>query len=305
MAGYVSLTSQRRLKLTIPPIAVQRGISSCISAFDDKIELNRKMNGTLEAMARALFRDWFVDFGPTRAKMEGRPAYLSEDLWSLFPDRLDEEGKPVGWEVSNLAAILSVLETGRRPKGGVAGISSGVPSVGAESIDGVGKFDFAKTKYVSHEFFAKMAKGHVSEGDVLIYKDGGKPGELRPSVSYASKGFPFQRFCINEHVFRARSDRVDQAFLYCLLSTHEAFAQMRELATGVAQPGLNQAQMGRLSFVLPEDQQLLDHAASILKTLVDACNVNANESRTLAQTRDLLLPRLMSGELQPIELICT
>lgn len=284
--------------IVVPPITEQRSIAATLGALDDKIELNRKMNATLEAMARALFRDWFVDFGPTRAKMEGRPAHLCEDLWSLFPDRLDDEGKPEGWEVSNLAAILSVLETGRRPKGGVAGISSGVPSVGAESIDGVGKFDFAKTKYVSEEFFAKMAKGHVSEGDVLIYKDGGKPGELRPSVSYASKGFPFRRFCINEHVFRARSDRVEQAFLYCLLSTDEAFAQMRELATGVAQPGLNQAQMGRLSFVLPEDQQLLDHAASILKTLIDACNVNANESRTLAETRDYLLPKLMSGEIR-------
>ncbi len=179
------------------------------------------------------------------------------------------------------------------------------PSVGAESIDGVGKFDFGKTKFVSEEFFANMARGHIRDGDVLIYKDGGKPGELRPSVSYVSNNFPFDRFCINEHVFRARSDGVDQALLYCLLSTDQAFAQMRELATGVAQPGLNQVQMGRLSFVLPKDKVLLDQTASILKTLIDACNVNASESRTLAQTRDLLLPRLMSGELRVTEVAPT
>ena len=73
---------------------------------------------------------------------------------------------------------------------------------------------------------------------------------------------------------------------------------MRELATGVAQPGLNQAQFGRLSFVLPNNQRLLDQASSVFKTLIDACNANASESRTLAQTSDLLLPRLMSGELR-------
>lgn len=298
---YLTVRDLNRIAVSLPSLPEQRAIAATLGALDDKIELNRKMNVTLEAMARALFRDWFVDFGPTCAKMEARAPYLSPTLWSLFPDRLDDEGKPEGWEVSNLASILSVLETGRRPKGGVAGISGGVPSVGAESIDGVGKFDFLKTKFVSEEFFRKMAKGHVSAGDVLIYKDGGKPGELRPSVSYVSNGFPFDRFCINEHVFRARSNRVDQAFLYCLLSTDEAFAQMRELATGVAQPGLNQAQMGRLSFILPTEKVLLEHSASILKTLINACNVNASESRTLAQTRDLLLPRLMSGELRVAE----
>ncbi len=65
--------------------------------FDDKIDLNRRMNETLEAMARAIFKDWFVDFGPTRAKMEGGRAYLAPEVWALFPDRLDDEGKPEGW----------------------------------------------------------------------------------------------------------------------------------------------------------------------------------------------------------------
>ena len=65
--------------------------------FDDKIELNRRMNETLEAMARAIFKDWFVDFGPTRAKAEGRAPYLAPEVWDLFPDALDDEGKPVTW----------------------------------------------------------------------------------------------------------------------------------------------------------------------------------------------------------------
>ena len=77
----------------------QRAIARILGTLDDKIELNRRRNETLEAMARALFKDWFVDFGPVRAKMEGRAPYLPADLWQLFPDRLDEEDKPEGWEM--------------------------------------------------------------------------------------------------------------------------------------------------------------------------------------------------------------
>lgn len=84
------------------PLPEQRAIAATLGALDDKIELNRKMNATLEAMARALFRDWFVDFGPTRATMEGRAPYLSPDLWSLFPDGLNAEGNPEGWSYEQL-----------------------------------------------------------------------------------------------------------------------------------------------------------------------------------------------------------
>ena len=80
----------------------QRAIANILGTLDDKIELNRRMNETLEAMARALFKDWFVDFGPTRAKMEGRDPYLAPELWDLFPDKLDEDGKPEGWETQSV-----------------------------------------------------------------------------------------------------------------------------------------------------------------------------------------------------------
>ena len=70
------------------------------------IELNRRMNETLEAMARAIFKDWFVDFGPTRAKVEGRAPYLAAELWDLFPDALDEEDKPVGWKMQGLGELI-------------------------------------------------------------------------------------------------------------------------------------------------------------------------------------------------------
>ena len=88
-----------------PPLPEQRRIAHILGTLDDKIELNRRMNETLEEMARAIFKDWFVDFGPVRAKMEGRGAYLPEEIWRLFPDRLVESelGEvPEGWGVRAL-----------------------------------------------------------------------------------------------------------------------------------------------------------------------------------------------------------
>lgn len=286
------------LHVPCPPYLIQRQIADFLSTLDDKIELNHCMNETLEAMAQAIFKDWFVDFGPTRAKVEGRERYLVPELWDLFPDALDDKGKPIGWYRSNLGNEISILETGKRPRGGVAGIKEGIPSVGAESIVRVGEFDFSKTKYVPREFFSNMRKGHVSDGDVLIYKDGGKPGELRPAVTYVSRQFPFTKFCINEHVFRIRTESFSQPLLYCLLSTDDVFWQMRERATGVAQPGLNRGAVKSIDFTLPDDKRLLSAAAALIDSIIDGCNDNSLHSRTLAQTRDLLLPKLMSGEIR-------
>src|SRR5690554_1813346 len=95
-----------------PEPTEQRAIAHILGTLDDKIELNRRRNQTLEAMARTLFKDWFVDFGPVRAKMEGREPYLPADLWQLLPDRLDDEGKPEGWEMQSLSKLLTVIGGG-------------------------------------------------------------------------------------------------------------------------------------------------------------------------------------------------
>jgi type I restriction enzyme, S subunit len=108
MAPYVSLPSQRGLPVAIPPIAVQRGIGGLLSALDDKIELNRQMADTLEAMARALFRSWFVDFDPVRARAKGRPTGLPDDLAALFPDRFGDDGLPSGWTRQPLGKLFEV-----------------------------------------------------------------------------------------------------------------------------------------------------------------------------------------------------
>lgn len=294
MAPYVSLTSQRGLTVVLPPINDQVGIADALGPLDDKIELIRQMNETLEATARALFNDWLVGFGPTRAKMDKRAPYLAENLWSLFPDRFGDDGLPAGWGFSTLGSLLTVLETGGRPKGGISGYSSGVPSVGAESITGLGKFDFAKTKYVPEDFFKSMNKGRIENRDVLLYKDGGRPGLFEPHVTLFGDGFPFETFAINEHVYRMRVvESFGQNSLYFWLTTDSVQAEMRIKGTGVAIPGLNSTQAKSLSVVVPSR-----NAAAIFDQMLDPfitrILANCNESRSLAQTRDFLLPRLMA-----------
>ncbi len=103
------------LELPLPPLPGQRAIAHILGTLDDKIELNRRMNQTLEEMARAIFKDWFVDFGPTRAKMEGREPYLPAEVWDLFPERLVESeiGKvPEGWKIGVLDDAIELLSGG-------------------------------------------------------------------------------------------------------------------------------------------------------------------------------------------------
>lgn len=107
------------LILQAPPLPEQLAIARILGTLDDKIELNRRTNETLEAMARDIFKDWFIDFGPTRTKIEGREPYLAPDLWALFPDRLDDEGKPDRWETTPIAELIEIIGGGT-PKTSVA-----------------------------------------------------------------------------------------------------------------------------------------------------------------------------------------
>jgi len=119
---HTSPTKILAFQFPCPPLGEQRAIASVLRALDEKIDLNHGINDTIEAMARAIFKDWFVDFGPTRAKIEGRAPYLPLNLWDLFPSKLDGNGTPVGWRVSQWDEIAT-LEYGKALRGyeGVAG----------------------------------------------------------------------------------------------------------------------------------------------------------------------------------------
>jgi type I restriction enzyme S subunit len=301
MAEYVSLRDQRAMKITLPPLAAQKAIAAVLGALDDKIELNRRMNATLEAMARALFQSWFVDFDPVRAKLDGRQTVgLDPGTAAIFPEHLEDSPlgkKPIGWQVTTLENVLSVLETGGRPKGGVGGIKSGVPSIGAESIVSVGVFDFGKTKFVPVEFYEGMKKGHIESHDVLLYKDGGRPGEYEPHVSMFGDGFPFKKCSINEHVYRLRAnEHLSQEYLYFWITSESALAEMRIKGTGVAIPGLNSTAVRSLAVLVPPPP-IVEAFTKQAAPLVTRILSNAKQSLTLATLRDTLLAKLLSGEL--------
>jgi len=96
--------------LRVPSLREQRTIARVLGALNDRIELNRRMNETLEATARAIFKDWFVDFGPVRAKMDGRQPYLSPEIWDLLPDQINNDGHPDEWKLTELGKIASVTK---------------------------------------------------------------------------------------------------------------------------------------------------------------------------------------------------
>jgi len=203
--------------------------------------------------------------------------------------------------MGRLGDVLSNIETGERPRGGVKDIMEGIPSVGAESIVGLGHFDYSRTRFVPRGFYDLMSKGRVRGGDVLLYKDGGRPGEFEPHVTIVGGGFPFKEFCINEHVYRLRTDpALPQVYLYFWLSSQRAMDEMRNRGTGVAVPGLNSTAVREIA-VLQPPRHVLDTFEQHVAPLVGRVLASCNESRTLAVLRDALLPKLVSGELRVAE----
>ena len=307
----------------------QRAIAHILGTLDDKIELNRRMSETLEQMARAIFKAWFVDFEPVRAKMEGRwrrgvgadgrpplqpglPAHpacaclcvarrqaagAAGRLYDLFPDRLvdSELGEiPEGWRVARMGDVLAELVSGGRPKGGA--VEEGVPSVGAENVIGLGKYDFSKEKYIPREFFEELQrKGSVVRpGDVLLYKDGAQIGRK----TYFDCGFPHTECAVNEHVFilRAQHPRY-QRYLFFWLDQDWMTQEIISLNSNSAQPGINQQGVRSLPCLIPPDP-VLDAFDHFSKPLTDRLFSTCLESRTLAALRDALLPKLIRGEIR-------
>jgi type I restriction enzyme, S subunit len=143
-----------------------------------------------------------------------------------------------------------------------------------------------------------MNRGHVKNGDVLLYKDGGKPGEHPGKKSLVDCDFPFKECCINEHVYRVRVRHpLTQHFLYFWLDTPYVTDQIIQRAVGVAQPGLNRDAVQSLPILVPSSEIVLafDRKVRPLCTLVFE---NCKESRTLAELRDALLPKLLFGEVR-------
>ena len=258
----ISQKALRSVPISYPALDEQVAISGLLSALDDKIELNRRMNETLEAQARVLFRDWFVDFGPVKAKMAGDTPYLAPDLWSIFPDRLNDDGMPEGWERCQVRDVLSLsygnsLPARNRQPGSV-------PVYGSGGISG-------------------YHNSALIDGPTIIL---GRKGTVGSLFWEAAPSFPI------DTVFYV-VPKVSLEYCYQLLASFP----LGDMNTDAAVPGLNRDNVYRLEFARPSDRLLVafDEHASALRRKIAA---NELQNQTLAQTRDLLLPKLMSGELR-------
>jgi len=259
-------------RFPIPALADQRAIAGELGALDDKIKSDRRLVRDIEQLGRA----------ELAYALSGR----------------DGESWEYAWPEVQLGDALSLIETGDRPKGGVGEIATGVPSVGAESIVAPGVFDFSKTKFVPEEYFARMRRGVLQSGDVLLYKDGGTPGNFIPKVSMCQDGFPFEVAALNSHVYRLRIEApYSQAFLYFWLSSQRLLDEMWLRGTGAAIPSLNSTNVKGLPFPMVPASRLAP-VLPIVDELMARLHKAAKEQRTLEQLRDALLPELLSGRLR-------
>ena len=252
------------MPIPLPEQTIREKIVAILSSIDDKIELNRRINANLEQQAQALFDE-----------------IMSCEL-----------------EYDLIANIPHVIETGKRPKGGVASITSGIPSIGAENIKGLGYYDYSKTKYITEEFATTLKKGFVNGYELLIYKDGGKPGYFIPNFSIFGNGFPYNKMALNEHVFLLDfRNKGYNFFAYFYFQQEKIMRYLNAQGSKAAIPGINRNDIENISIPTIQNKVIQDFCRQIENIITHILN-NASESRKLSIVRDTLLPKLMSGEIK-------
>ena len=285
-----SLGELSAIELPLPSQTEQRAIAHILGTLDDKIELNQRANETLEAMARTLFKAWFVDFEPVRAKIEGRwqrgqslpgmPAHL----YDLFPDRLVESelGEiPEGWEMRSLDSIANYLNGLALQKFPPEGDDEFLPVIKiaqlrAGNTNGADRASARiKPEYV------------VVDGDVLFSWS----GSLEVEVWNGGRG------ALNQHLFKVTSNTVPKWFYFFATRHHlQSFrAIAADKATTMGHIQRKHLTDARVAVASPEGMKKFDIA---IAPLFDQLVSNAQQSRSLAQLRDTLLPKLISGELR-------
>lgn len=290
-AAYPAVLPEDIVDATIPlpPLPEQRAIAHILGTLDDKIELNRRMSETLEQMARAIFKAWFVDFEPVRAKMEGRwkrgqslPG-LPAHLYDLFPDRLvdSELGKiPEGWEVKSLDEIARFVNGLALQK---------YPPIGSRSLPVI---KIAQLRS-GHTVGADRASADldpdyiVNDGDILFSWS----GSLECVVWTGGQG------ALNQHLFKVTSERYPKWL--CYFGIHAHLDEFRYIAASKATTmgHIQRYHLSEAKLPVPPPS-LLSAMDSYISPIFDGSWRNQLESRTLAALRDALLPKLIRGEIR-------
>jgi type I restriction enzyme, S subunit len=264
----ISVRSLQGYSIPLPPLPEQRTIASILGALDDKIDLNRRMNETLEAMARAIFKSWFVDFDPVRAKAEGKqPFGIDADTAALFPDRLvDSELGPIpeGWEVTQAKSIVARLKAGKRFTKKTVETKGKVPvfEQGASLLLG---FHNGEPDIVSS-----------SESPRFLFGD-------HTCITHLSTA----SFSVGPNVIPLKAEGRDAYWTYFAIRDLQEFQEYRRHWMEFA-----------IKSVLVPENDICSAFGQLVRRFYASQEANSAESRTLAELRDLLLPKLLSGEIR-------
>ena len=285
----VSWQSIAAYQFAFPSPEERRETARVLSTLDDRITLLRETNATLEAIAQALFKSWFVDFDPVRAKMEGRtPEGMDEATAALFPDGLEtsELGEvPWGWRVGTVASVALLNAKSLSPR-------NPPPEINYLDLAGVKANVFDVPQCYSFADAPSRARRVLQEGDCIV-------GTVRPG----NRSFGFiataQNHLIGSTGFAVLSPKQHwmTAFTYLCATRDESIDRLASLADGGAYPAVRPDVVASTPCTLPPDEvmKVFDGAA---RPLLDAIGANSEQAQTLSTLRDTLLPRLISGQLR-------
>jgi len=296
-----ALTKVMVQELEIPDIDVsqQKAIAHILGTLDDKIELNQKINQTLEEIAKAIFKSWFVDFDPVRAKAEGRPTGLPPEISDLFPDELvdSEIGEiPKGWKIKRVEEICEKIAMG--PFGSNIKVSTFVDD-GIPIISGHHLHNFllreGDHKFITEEHAERLKNSLVRSGDV-IFTHAGTLGQ----VSLIPDDSDYETYVISQRQFYARPLRPEHS-AYLNFFFHSPVGQHKLLSnvSGSGVPSIARPSSHLKSIELTlADEHLVRKFDQLVSPMVERMVLVSREIETLAELRDTLLPKLISGELR-------
>jgi type I restriction enzyme S subunit len=288
------------IPISWPPFEDQKTIAAVLGALDDKIQLNRRMNATLEAMARALFQSWFVDFDPVRAKLDGRqPPGLDPATAALFPNEFEDSELgpiPKGWEVRTIEQLAERVAMG--PFGSDIKVSTfvpkGIPVVSGQHLRGT-LLDDSEFNFVTVEHADRLKRSNVQRGDV-IFTHAGSIGQ----VAYIPETSRYQRYIISQRQFYMRCNHsvISPFYIASYFKTPEGQHRLLANTSSTGVPSISQpvTYLRRLQMVVPPPALLKIFDATVSSIHLKMAD-NDQQTRTLATLRDTLLPKLLSGAL--------
>ena len=272
------------LAIPSPDIRIQKAIAHILGTLDDKIELNRKTNKTLEAMAKTLFKSWFVDFDPARAKAEGRPTGLPAEISDLFPDSLEDSelGEiPSGWGVGSLDQIaVSPRETAKPEE-----MKSSDKYIGLEHMPR-GSICLGESGQAEE---LESIKNRFRKGDLLF----GKLRSYFKKTGYAQ----FSGVCSTDIVVVRKKGEYGAGYACCLLASDPFIDFTVAASSGTRMPRTSWKDMCEFPFAIPSSSLLREFDSQFLR-FINKIVSNCTQSASLAELRDTLLPKLISGELR-------